>query len=502
VSKLPTTSAPAQPSPPKQARWRFWSRHPGDYSEESEVRLADRAVRGGAYIVRREGIGMLIRLAGVAVVVRLIGPSSYGIYSAALAFATVAVIMAQMGVEVHLIRQGVEPAQEDYDRAFTFLLFSSVTIALLGLAGTYAFGPWLRPVGVLLPLRVLLLCVPINVLWAPGQAMIERRFGFRQMGWLEIGGDLALYGTAVPLALLHAGAWSLIAGYFAWQGFLLFGSFAFSGYRPRLHWSTSSVVGFVKDGSSFAGAQGLERLGGVVNAMVVGTFAGAAGVGLVSFAMRLVDTIGFAARGTYRLGLVALSKVADSQHERLRFALEEGCLIQLLTLALPFIAFGLAAPWLVPLVFGHEWTAAIPIYAVLALATTLSAPSLIFSVFLLTRGRYVQVCISGAIAITILAGTAIPLVRWLGPVGFAWASVLALADTIYLDHYVRRTSQFSYRIPVTFALILGPAIVLPLLGRPYGFVALVPSVLLIIVPSLRSELLRIVALLRSARATT
>ncbi len=252
-----------------------------------------------------------------------------------------------------------------------------------------------------------------------------------------------MYGTAIPLALLHAGAWSLIVGYFAWQGFLLIGSFAFSGYRPRLNWSTSSVVGFVKDGSPFAGAQGLERLGGVVNAMVVGTFAGAAGVGLVSFAMRLVDTIGFAARGTYRLGLVALSKVSDGQHERLRFALEEGCLIQLLTLALPFIVFGMAAHWIVPLVFGHEWTAAIPIYAVLALATTLSAPSLIFSVFLLTRGRYLQVCISGAIAIAILASTAIPLVRWLGPVGFAWASVLALADTIYLDRYVRRTSQIQ-----------------------------------------------------------
>jgi len=445
---------------------------------------------------------MLIRLAGVAVVVRLIGPSAYGLYSAALAFATVAVIIAQMGVEVHLIRQAAEPAHEDYDRAFTFLLFSSTSVALLGLAGTFAFGEWLRPVGVLLPLRVLLLCVPINVLWAPGQAMIERRFGFREMGWLEIGGDLALYGTAIPLALLHTGAWSLIGGYFAWQAFLLAGSLLFSGYRPRWNWSTSSVVGFVRDGSTFAGAQGLQRLGGVVNAMVVGSFAGAAGVGLVSFAMRLVDTIGFAARGTYRLGLVALSKLPDTQQERLRFALEEGCLLQLLTLAVPFVCFGLVAPWIVPLVFGHEWTAAIPIYAVLALATTLSAPSLIFGVFLLTRGRNLQVCISGVIATVVLACTAVPLVHWLGPVGFAWASLLALADTVYLDRQVRRTTRFSYRIPVAFAAILGPAVVLPIFPLPYSLIALAPSLLLIIVTPLRVELQRLVVLVRSAMAKT
>jgi O-antigen/teichoic acid export membrane protein len=379
---------------------------------------------------------------------------------------------------------------------------SSLAISGLALAGTFAFGQWLRPVGVLLPLRVLLLCVPINVLWAPAQAMIERRFGFREMGWLEIGGDLVLYGTAVPLAFLHAGAWALVAGYFAWQSFLLVGSFLFSGYRPRWRWSRTTFAEFIGDGSLFAGAQGLQLLAGVVNAMVVGAIAGAAGVGLVSFAMRLVDTIGFAARGTYRLGLVALSKVPDSDRERIRFALEEGCLLQLLLLAAPFVCFGVAAPWIVPLIFGHEWTASIPIYAVLALATTLSAPSLIFGVFLLTRRQTLQLCVSGSIAVVILAGTSLPLVRWLGPIGFAWASLLALADTVYLDRRIRRFSRFGYRNVATFAAVLSPAVLLPIFPAPYCLLCLLPTVLLVAVAPLRSEVVRLAGLLRSSLAAT
>lgn len=434
---------------------------------------------------------MAIRLVGVVVTVRAVGPAGYGIYSAALAFMSVAAIFAQMGVEVYLIRQPGEIGDRLYARTYTLLYVSSFVVTVLCLGATVVAAPVLRPVGVVEPLRVLLLCVPANVLWAPGQAAIERRFGYREMGWLEIGGDIVLYGTAVPLALLHFGAWALVAGYFAWQIFLLVGSMAFSGLRPGFDWSGGTMVDLVRYGAPFSASRWMQQLNGVVNAMVVGTYVGAAGVGIVSFALRLVDTIGFAARGAYRLGIVALSKVGDGETQRLRYAIEEGILLQMLALGVPFACFGVAAPWVVPALFGQQWVGAVHTYSVMAAVITLTAPSVVLGVYLLSRGRNLRILTSVALSVVVLAAAAVPLVMWLGPVGFGWASALALVDTVYLDHQVRKTVAVRYRMIVAFAFVLCVPILFPLAPMPEALVLLVPLALLGVVPALRRETIRL-----------
>lgn len=435
---------------------------------------------------------MLIRLVGVVVTVRAVGPAGYGIYSAALAFMSVAAVFAQMGVEVYLIRQPGEIGDRLYARTYTLLYVSSFVVTVLCLAATVVAAPVLRPIGVVEPLRVLLLCVPTNVLWAPGQASIERRFGYREMGWLEIGGDLVLYGTAVPLALLHFGAWALVAGYFAWQLFLLAGSLAFSGLRPGFDWSGETMVDLVRYGAPFSAARWMQQLSGVVNAMVVGTYFGAAGVGIVSFALRLVDTIGFAARGAYRLGIVALSKVGDGETQRLRYAIEEGILLQMLALGVPFACFGVVAHWVVPGLFGKQWASAVHTYSVMAMVITLTAPSVVLGVYLLSRGRNLRILISVGIGIGVLAATAVPLVMWLGPVGFAWASALALVDTFYLDYQVRKAVPVRYRMILVFGFVLCAPILFPLAPMPEALGLLAPLVLLGVVPALRRETVRLV----------
>jgi len=460
--------------------------------------LSSIAIRGASFLVRREGIGMLIRLVGVVLTVRAVGPAGYGIYSAALAFMSVAAIFSQMGVEVYLIRQPGEIGEQLYARTYTLLYVSSVVVTVVCLAITVVAAPVLRPVGVVEPLRVLLLCVPTNVLWAPGQAAIERRFGYREMGWLEIGGDIVLYGTAVPLALLHFGAWALVAGYFAWQLFLLVGSIAFSGLRPGFDWSGETMVDLVRYGAPFSASRWMQQLSGVVNAMVVGTFVGAAGVGIVSFALRLVDTLGFAARGAYRLGIVALSKVGDGETARLRYAIEEGILLQMLALGVPFACFGLIAPWVVPALFGHQWESAVRTYSVMAMVVTLTAPSVVLGVYLLSRGKNIRILISVGTSVVVLAAAAVPLVAWLGPVGFGWASALALVDTLYLDHQVRKTVQVRYRMILAFACVLCAPILFPLAPMPEAVVLLAPMALLVVVPALRRETFRLARVVRSS----
>jgi PST family polysaccharide transporter len=441
---------------------------------------------------------MVIRLAGVVITLRLIGPAAYGIYSGAAAFTLVITTMVQLGGEVYLIKMPTAPTRARYDEVFTFILTTAVIVVGLAFAATFLFGSALRPVGVLLPLRVLLLGVPINALWAPAQARIERGFGYRKMGILEVGGDLMLYGTAVPLAFIGAGAWSLVAGYFAWQSFLLIGSYTMSGLRPRLRWSRSTSRDLVKFGLSFSLSNWIVLLGGLANPLIVGRFFGATGVGYVAFSQRLVDTFGFAQRGAYRLGLVAMSRVPDEQKARLRRAVQEGSELQLIALGLPFAIFGVLAPKVIPLMFGHEWAPAIHLYSLLALTAFFGASGLLQMTLLWSRGRNLVVAASSLIQSVVLVAAAIFLVRKFGIDGFGYSSLLALVDLIYLDRKVRSIVTFSYRNYLLVALALGPMVAYPLVPFPVSFVMFAPLITFIAVPFTRREGLRQVAIIRTA----
>jgi PST family polysaccharide transporter len=428
---------------------------------------------------------MFIRLAGVVATVRLIGPEHYGIYAAAAAFTLVVTTVAQMGAEVFLIRMPEAPSREYYNQVFTFLVCSSLASTIVAEGLTFACGSWIRPFGVLVPLRILLLSVPINVLWAPAQARIERAFGYRKMGILEVGGDIALYGTAVPLAFAGAGAWSLIAGYFAWQTWLLVGSYVLSGLRPRLRWSSGTARELTRYGFSYSMTSWIQRLGGLVNPLVVGGFFGAVGVGYVAFAQRLVDTIGFANRGAYRLGLVAMSRVSDHEKDRMGRALEEGSVLQLVALGVPLAAFGVIAPKVIPWLFGSQWDASIPLYSLLALASLLGASGLIQTTYLLSRGRNITVAFTAAIAAVVLAATAIPLVWHYGVNGFGYASLLALVYLLFLDHIVRKNNHISYRRYLPLAGAMAPLVAFPLVSFPFSLIMFAPAIAFLIVPSTR-----------------
>jgi O-antigen/teichoic acid export membrane protein len=313
-------------------------------------------------------------------------------------------------------------------------------------------------------------------------------------------GDVALYGTAVPLAFLGAGAWSLIAGYFAWQIWLLVGSYLLSGLRPRLRWSSTTARELTKYGFSYSTSIWIFRLGGIVSPLVVGGFFGAAGVGYVAFAQRLVDTIGFAQRGAYRLGLVALSRIPPEQKDRIRRALEEGSTLQLVALGLPFAAFGLVAHSVIPLLFGHQWSSAIALYCLLALASLLGSAGLIQSTYLFSQGHNSTVARSVSIQTGVLAATAVPLVWHFGINGFGYATLLALADLIYLDRKVRAIVPTSYRHYLPVVLATAPLVMFPVVPFPFTLVLLAPMAAYFAVPSTRNEGIRIYAVIRTALA--
>ncbi|MGH9110401.1 MAG: oligosaccharide flippase family protein [Acidimicrobiales bacterium] len=462
--------------------------------------LRELAIRSAGYLAGRELLGMVVRLGGAVVTMREIGPSGYGIFTAAAAFALFASAVAQMGTEVYLIRAEAPPTRRRYDEAFTFLVASSLLVTAVGLVATVPLGGLLRPVGILLPLRVLLLVIPLNVLWAPAQACIERKFGYREMGILELGGDVVLYATAVPLAVVGWGPWSLVVGYFAWQGWLFFGSLAFSGLRPRLTWSWSAVREMLGHGSGYSLSSWATSGPQLVVALVVGTFAGAAGVGYVNFASRLVGMLNFTKRGVFRVGMVTVSRARRGGSDRLARALEEGSFLLMVAAAAPFAAFGLVARWIIPLVFGSSWVPAVPLFVVMAMASVFGVPILVQRTILQSAGKNLDVASAATVQLVVLAAASLVLVPATGVVGYGYASLLALVSTVWSHRSASRVTPMRYRRLLLPLAALVPPILAPVLPFPDALVTVVPTLLLLALPATRRELWLLVDVVRTTLA--
>lgn len=460
---------------------------------ETPSSLRETAIRSAAYLTGREVLGVGIRLLGLVLVMRRIGPSDFGLYSAAAAYVVLPATLAQMGAEVFLIRQPGPLPRRRYDEVFTTLLVASGVVVAAGMGISYLVGPLLRPHGVVPPMRVLLLSVPVNILWAPMQARLERRFAFRQLGLLELGGDVVLYGTAVPLAVMGAGPWSLIAGFFAWQSWLLVGSMALSGLWPRLAWSNRTARELIVHGRTFSVTTWVAGVRSAILTMIVGTFAGAAGVGLVNFAQRLVLTMNFTDRGVHRIGLAAISRASESKSGRLAAALEEGTLLLLVISALPFVVFGLFAHWAILVGFGRVWLPALPLYVLLALWATLRVPATAQRTVLYAYGRNGAPAITSVLELVIVSLVALVAVRELGLIGYGIAALAAVASTINTHVAAQRLIPLEYRRLILPLVALASPMFIPLVPIRWGFLLLAPTLALFAVRSTRAELWRLIS---------
>jgi O-antigen/teichoic acid export membrane protein len=196
--------------------------------------------------------------------------------------------------------------------------------------------------------------------------------------------------------------------------------------------------------------------------------------------------------------MVAMSKVPAEDKSRLRYGVEEGSLLQLTALAVPFALFALTARWVIPLVFGHQWAGTITVYAVLTVAAVLAGPNLIQITLLFSKGKNADVAMGAAVQLVVLAGASALLVHWFGIVGFGLATLVSLVGQVVVDRMVRRITDFSYRALLPFAVALVPLALVPVLPLPLAPLLFIPMAVVACVPSVRAEGVHMVRLVTAS----
>lgn len=449
--------------------------------------LVSLTVRGASNLAVREAVGMGIRLLGVTLVVRIIGPANYGIYAAAAAFVLLITTLAQGGTEIFLIRQKGELTQETYGAAHGFLLLTSLSLTAVGLLLSIPVASFVHSPGTILTFRILVLSVPVNVLWAPAQAAIERRFDYRKMGYLEVAGDIVLYATAVSLAAAGFRQWSLVLGFIAWQVWLFGASLAWSGLRFRPRWSAQLAKQMLRHSSSYGPTQWLEALGQLSNPIIVGSTLGVTGIGYVAFAYRLVQTAAFARRGSWRLGVVSMAQVEENQ--RMRRAVQDGMTLQVLAVGVPVGLLAAFAPLVVPAVFGVRWSPAITLVAFFSVATILQSMGGFIATTMYAKGRNIPPLVGGALRQATTIALAAALVPHLHLAGYGLAVLCGSVSLVYLAVVLFRSSlgvSLSRLAPFVASLV--SLALMPLVAWPFRLLLVAPALATLGAPRSRTEL--------------
>jgi PST family polysaccharide transporter len=237
-------------------------------------------------------------------------------------------------------------------------------------------------------------------------------------------------------------------------------------------------------GAGYSTSIWIYQLRSLVNPVVVGRYLGAAAVGVVALAIRLVENLSFVKQATFRLSISALARVQTSA-DRLRAATSEGMALQMLAFGPLLLVFALTGNWIVPRVFGPAWDRTLTVYPFIALGYLTNALFNLHASVLYVLRRNWQVTAFNLLHVALFAGAAAVLVRSAGLIGYGLAEVVAMGAYLLL-HWVivKETGTPDYKFAFTWWVCFS----VPLFWRQLGYPALSP-LLVLLLPYSRKRLM-------------
>ena len=395
--------------------------------------LRSKVMRGSAYLLFREGLGMFISIGNVLLVTRAIGPGQYGIYTAAYGISQVLHTFGHLGIGIYLIRQEGEQTRQDYHQAFSLML----VLGSLFVAGSFLCLPlisaWLRMDGFAPIFQTFTLFSFLTVLNQVPLAKLERNLEFKRIAWVELLSQLLLFAVSLPLAMRGFGAWAPTLGWCAQQVQMAILLWTAARISPRWCWDWQRAKEMVTYGFGVSASSWVWYLRTLVNPMIVGRFAGEAAVGQVAIAIRLLDMLGFAKSATYRISIAALSQL-QNDFSRLKRAISEGMELQILVLGPLLVLASWFGPPLFPLLFGQEWAPAMAVFPFLAIACLSNGAFNLHCSALYVLRRNWEVTVFHVAYLLTFALLALVLLPRFGLIAYGWAEAITVI-TYSLAHF-------------------------------------------------------------------
>ena len=411
---------------------------------------------GGTILAVRQWLGAALGIGGVAVVTGLIGAAAFGRYAAAAAIVSLLWMMIPTAIVGALVRRHHEPKTEAWRGAVLLLTLSGIAApAAAFLAGTM-LEQWSRLDGVALAAAALM--APAVFAW-PAQAAVaklERRLDYLAIARADLLGQSAFVAIGCLLAWAGWGTWALVVAAICHH--LLAAALALqaAGGMPARAGCAGEARHLAGEAAALASVAASWQARPLVVPLVVGPALGAAAVGQVALAMRVVDTLSAARGAVSRVAAAALPRLVNDA-PAMRAAIARSATIAGWATAAPLALIALAVAALQTRI-PPEWSACglvFPGLAAFSIAAGLYAPCVSALVVI---GKWRSVCLMQLGMVATIAATALLAVPPLGPLGYALAELSALPWFAYAGWTCRRACGPPFSFPGLAGALLGAAL--------------------------------------------
>ncbi len=291
---------------------------------------------------------------------RLLSPTEFGVYALGMAIVGAVNMILFQGFGDGLIQAERLDDAATSTAFWTNMLLAAGMVAglqvIAGFAVVLFHEPLLEPV-----IRWLsLLCIP-RALVSVHSALFRRTLDLRIFAIRTILGSVAGGLVGVGLALTGFGVWALVISQFVQSALIAAIMWRSTAWRPRLLFSVPAFRALLGFSRHFMAASVISSCIDDLGSVLVGLNMDLVAVGYYAVGLRVIRALIILAMTPLQLVMMpALRRIA---HDRTRFAAAYTEMVLMASTAwLPAAAgLGLAAPLLIPPVFGAQWVGAIPV---------------------------------------------------------------------------------------------------------------------------------------------
>jgi len=310
--------------------------------------------------------GQFAQLAAGIVLARLLTPADFGILASVYVITGFSVLFFELGVSSALV-QLKDVTEQDLATAFWInaiggVLFTGVLAALGPFVAEVFNQPALR---VVTPICALTFGLSFGVVH---RALLARQLRYRTLSLIDLATTLVGYSVSIVLALGGAGYFALALGPVTASALLSIFYWAAFPWRPKYFICRTSLPRLWRFSGGLLGFNVVNYIGRNADNLLIARYFGAAQLGYYNRAYNLMLLPVQQVSGV--LGGVMFPALSRLQDDRARVAAGYKRAVRLINTATVPLLLGLSAtaPGVIPLIWGGQWEATVPILQILCLA--------------------------------------------------------------------------------------------------------------------------------------
>lgn len=348
--------------------------------------LTKLASRGVFWSGTSQFLTQLFQFITLVVLARLLVPDDFGVIGMAFIFIEFVRTINELGLSAAII-QRKNLNESHLSTSFWTSLLAGLFFCIIGILAAPYIAVFFKTEIVSPVVKVLSFGFVLGAFGTVHRAYMEKNLDFKRLMSAEVGSSLTFGVTAIVLAFMGMGVWSLVAGALMRNFSLSALLWILSPWRPSLIFSPTSFEELFSFGRNVLGSRVLNYISANADYLIIGRFLGAVPLGFYTLAYQLTTFPQTRLSSIVsRVAFPAFSTVQDSNDKIGHGYLKVLKYVSLVTFPLLAGLFSIANEF-IPLVFGVKWSPIVLPLQILCLAGALkSVNTLVGSVFF-SKGR-------------------------------------------------------------------------------------------------------------------